>query len=130
MKNIKITNFTKTFMLLLILFLFSNQYVFGSTEFITIEENFDQGIYSWQLDEPWAITNNKAHSGDFCLSDSPNFYYDNNIEKSAQLKINLLYARYPVLSFYQLYDFQNYYDFGYIVPERKIQNEKFFSFFT
>ena len=114
MKNVNIINFSRTLMVLLGLFLFSSKHVLGSTEYISIEENFEQGVYSWQLDEPWAITNEKAHGGDFCLSDSPNQYYDNNIEKSAQLKISLLYARYPILSFYQMYDFQNYADYGYV----------------
>jgi hypothetical protein len=76
--------------------------------------DFESGIGDWVLDAPWALTDEDAYGGTWCLTDSPGEDYANNIDKSARITINLGGSARPLLTFWHRYSFESYCDFGYV----------------
>ncbi|KPA16026.1 serine protease [Candidatus Magnetomorum sp. HK-1] len=73
-------------------------------------ENGDQ----WGNDLPWAITDEDSHSGTYSWSDSPGGHYENNMDRSIYIKVNLVKTHRPLLEFWHQYNLEKYEDFGYI----------------
>ncbi len=74
---------------------------------------FEDGLGQWQLQSPWYITDTNAHTGSYCLTDSPGSYA-NSANTSAVIKVNLASNVMPVLTFWQRFGFQANADFGYV----------------
>ncbi len=68
----------------------------------------------WLNDLPWEITDEDAHSGTYSWSDSPDGLYENSINKSISLKINLGKANRPILSFWHRYNLESNADFAFV----------------
>ena len=76
-------------------------------------DDFETGSANWTLDAPWDVTDEEAHSGDYSLTDSPHTLYDNNVNVSATLIIDLSDANQPLLSFWNRHNFASG-DYAYI----------------
>jgi len=93
--------------------------VYGTTLHGTLAKKFPfsdgmEGIDNWRNDLPWTISDEDAHSGQYCWSDSPGGTYENNTERSLNIKIDLNSAYRPMLTFWHKYYLENYLDFGYV----------------
>ena len=75
--------------------------------------DFEDGPGQWQLDDPWYVTDENAHGGSRCLSDSPGAY-DNSASISAQIRVNLSTFAMPRMDFWHWYAFQDNNDYGYV----------------
>ena len=75
--------------------------------------DFEDGPGQWQLDDPWYVTDENAHDGNRCLSDSPGSY-ENSASTSAQIRVNLSTFAMPRMDFWHWYAFQANYDYGYV----------------
>jgi hypothetical protein len=76
--------------------------------------DFEDEPTDWALDTPWGWTEEDAVSGTRCLTDSPGGVYDNNVDTSAAITVDLLGSYIPVLRFWTRYNLQEYKDFGYV----------------
>lgn len=78
-------------------------------------DNFESGLSQWTLDSGWALTTEIYHSAFNSLTDSPSGEYANNANKSAVFSsFDLTDAIFPALSFYEKYDIEDGYDYGYV----------------
>jgi len=77
-------------------------------------ENFEGGIGSWALDQPWALTTQMSHRGTYCLASNPGTNYANSVDSSAYLALDLTAANRPMLSFWQQYGFEPNQDYGFV----------------
>ncbi|MBI4286475.1 MAG: immune inhibitor A [Chloroflexi bacterium] len=70
----------------------------------------------WVADAPWERTNASARSGSWSWTDSPGGYYANNADVSLTLAspVDLSTAVKPTLKFWQRYQFDPGFDFGYV----------------
>ena len=85
--------------------------VLGAASFA---EDFESSAPDWVLESPWAVTDEDAHGGTYCLTDSPGVDYENGINKGATVELNLSGSSRPLLSFWHRYSFQQDKDYGYI----------------
>lgn len=60
-------------------------------------DDFEGGLVNWDLDAPWALTTESAHSADHSLTDSPNTLYQNSVGVSATLGVDLSGSSRPLL---------------------------------
>jgi hypothetical protein len=74
----------------------------------------ENGTGNWTYDSPWNVTTKFAYSGNYSWTDSPYEPYQNSIEKSIALKIDLRTATMPVLSFWHRYVLEPNKDYGYV----------------
>ncbi|ETR73372.1 MAG: hypothetical protein OMM_01006 [Candidatus Magnetoglobus multicellularis str. Araruama] len=65
-------------------------------------------------EQPWAITDEDAHSGTFSWSDSPDGSYENNMNRSLYLDVDLSKTHRPVMTFWHRYNLQDHADWGYV----------------
>jgi hypothetical protein len=78
-----------------------------------LTDNMENGE-NFGNDLPWNLTDEDAHSGTYSWSDSPNAFYENNVDISLYTRINLGEAIRPILSFWQRYNMETDADFGYV----------------
>ncbi len=81
---------------------------------VLFTEDFETGALAWVMESPWAITTENAHGGTHSLTDSPGTLYENNLDKSVTVPIDLSGSNRPLLSFWHRYDFQENADYGYV----------------
>jgi len=96
----------------------------GSNEVSATTLEADTGTYPysddmesgdrWSNSLPWQLTDEDAHSGSYCFTDSPDGNYANNIDRSMVKEIDLGSALRPVLSFWDKYSLESYHDFGWV----------------
>ena len=77
-------------------------------------DNMENGTGNWTFDSPWNLTTEYVHSGNYSWTDSPGEFYQDSIEKSIALKIDLRTATMPVLSFWHRYSLETNKDYGYV----------------
>lgn len=79
------------------------------------QDSVESGHQGWLADPPWAITTEKANSGDHSWSDSPDGNYDNNADTALTLgPLDLTDLISTTLFFWHRYDFQPHFDHGYV----------------
>ncbi len=79
-------------------------------------QDFESSLPDWVLTGSWGITTSYAHSGNGSLTDSPNGQYPNNANYYAMLAtpIDLSDAYFARLHFWQRYEFESGFDYGYV----------------
>jgi len=77
-------------------------------------DDMESGSGSWTFDAPWNLTNEYAHSGSYSWTDSPNEFYQNNVEICLNMSVDLRFATMPVLSFWHKYSLESNKDYGYV----------------
>jgi hypothetical protein len=77
-------------------------------------DDMENGTGNWSYDSPWNLTDVYAHSENYSWDDSPGDFYQDSIEKSIALKIDLRTATMPVLSFWHRYALETNKDYGYV----------------
>jgi len=80
-------------------------------------DDLESGTGNWTADPPWALTIADYHSPSHSWTDSPGADYANNVNISVttSLAINVSTAiTVPVLSFWQKYDVESYFDQAYV----------------
>jgi bacillopeptidase F (M6 metalloprotease family) len=85
-------------------------------------DNMESGIGYWTYDFPWNRVTSNFHSGDYAWTESPAGVYPNDLDASLKLKINLVSAVKPVLTFWHYHTFQTDKDFGYIEISKDLGN--------
>ncbi len=97
--------------LFVLIILCMTRQVFGTSLFT---EDFESAAPDWVLESPWAVTDEDAHGGTYCLTDSPGAEYENGVNKRATVEINLSGSNRPLLSFWHRYNLQQDKDYGYV----------------
>jgi len=79
-------------------------------------DGFEVGDNRWQMDSPWARTNEKPHTDLFSFSDSPADNYGNNIDNSIYMKtmLNLQNVNAAYLEFWTCWDIEPVWDFAQV----------------
>ncbi|MCC5833411.1 MAG: hypothetical protein JJU20_01645 [Opitutales bacterium] len=72
---------------------------------IPFQDDFSEGLDSWNLTGTWGLTDTHSHTGDWSLTDSPGTMHANNASSSATTAVDLRESIWPVLSFQERYHF-------------------------
>ena len=78
-------------------------------------DDMEQGTTQWTAQSPWEQTVESAHSGTICWTDSPYGNYSNNSTINLTTRsIDLTNLSSASLEFWQKYDLESGYDYGYV----------------
>lgn len=78
-------------------------------------DDFENGLANWMFDLDWATVAGNAHSGSYCLTDSPNGDYANNTTTYCKLRssLNIAQAETVQLYYWAKWSLEAGYDFAY-----------------
>ena len=76
-----------------------------------LTDDLETGAGNWTLTGFWGLTDEEAHSGSMCLTDSPGIDYLNAEAHTATLNGSFLATR---ISFWQKYRIESGYDYGHL----------------
>jgi hypothetical protein len=80
-----------------------------------LEEDGETGTQGWSTQAPWALTTEAAHSPTHSWTDSPGGSYGDNVSTSLTSPVlDLGGYTGTSLSWWQIYDLESGYDFGYV----------------
>jgi len=104
----------KRFILLPLICLISGYFVLGQT--VEFTDDFESGTSQWVLTGVWGLTDEEAHGGDSCLTDSPGGDYANNVTSYATMAtgVDLSSALSAELTFWTCYQIEDAFDYMYL----------------
>jgi hypothetical protein len=84
-----------------------------------MNETFENGLGNWSVQSPWGLTTT-AHNGTYALTDSPSGNYGNSINITATYtnSIYLSGCQSVTLTFWQKYELESGWDYGYVEVSR------------
>ncbi len=77
-------------------------------------DSLESGTSRWEWGYPWGLVTDSSHSATHAWADSPGGSYGSSVDTALTTSISLVTATKPVLSFWNKYALETYYDLGYV----------------